>query len=175
MMFQSILTLLGILVLIASLPSLKQLEDRSRRRLGLAMIGLSSIFLMLTASMAAQPIAIDMDLLVPFVLKSGDVAMTTVTIGDGRDKELLLVPTVVRVPMGSLPLWSALILSIVLMVLPAIRGLEEQRVFVRLHGLPILLVLGTTLALLWTVSAGFQAPLFEAYLREFDLRYRDCD
>ena len=136
MMFQSILTLLGILVLIASLPSLKQLEDRSRRRLGLAMIGLSSIFLMLTGSMAAQPIAIDMDLLVPFVLKSGDVAMTTVTIGDGRDKELLLVPTVVRVPMGSLPLWSA-ILSIVLMVLPAIRGLEEQRVFVRLHGLNI--------------------------------------
>ena len=169
MMFLIVLSVLAICIVWGTMPTMSELTIQTRRRLCLVVLGTASFVLLLAGSNSAQPMSIDMDLLTPALLESGDVAMSAVELGQSGQQETFLIPLMIRVPMGGLYLWISLIFCMVLMVLPAIRGVEEYSLFAKLHAVPMVLTVGTLAVWCWTVGNGLQTEAFEAYLREFDL------
>ena len=161
------LSALSMYVLASSWQSLLGASLRMRRQLSLVTVGLACLLLLINATHPAQPLTIDMDLIVPMVLDSGSPAMATVVIGQPGQSETLLIPLVARVPLGATGLWIGVVLCSVLFVLPAIKGLEEKRFFGPLHWIPTSLLL--VVFLMWFFQPAVAAAQFEAYLTEFDL------
>ena len=137
--------------------------------MGLICAFVAALVLLLGTSHPAQPLSIDMDLVVFGVLGQEMPAMAQISFVETSRDAGLLVPIHTRFPAGGAGLWGAMLFVCLLLLVPVLRPRFDHPFYRLAHFIPLALVSIVLLGCVYLWQAGVTETEFNAYLSEFDL------